>query len=149
MPVAAEVHVFDFSSLISGSSFVSMAKAVAPRNLVLLQGPPTSEPAANHPLLSRLTDALSGSQCTIHRPVSGSVVPMPGTAVYVAELAPELAAQVEAQGRIVRPPYHLGWLDGVVSGVRILHSRVRLPLAADPSQTCAWRLASQPSSYCT
>jgi hypothetical protein len=35
--VRADVQVFDFSSLISESSFFSMVKAVAPRNLVLLQ----------------------------------------------------------------------------------------------------------------
>jgi hypothetical protein len=82
--------------------------------------PPPSPPRPGAPidkLQARLEAALSGSFCTVHRPTTaGAVVPLPATAVYVAELTPELATEVEAQTRVVRPPYHLGWLDSVVTG---------------------------------
>jgi hypothetical protein len=113
--VRAQVLAFDFSSLISESSFLSLVRAVAPRNVVLLQPPPPSDP-----LVARLEESLEGYFTHIHTPPVGIVVTLPATACYVASLSPALAAVTASAGAVARPPYRLGWLDGMVTGVPLL-----------------------------
>jgi hypothetical protein len=101
---------------------MSMVKHIAPRNIVLLQSPRAD------PLLSRLNETLSGLFCRVHSPDAGAVVPLPATAVFVADLTAELSKQLEAAHKVHRPPYHLGWLDGIVTGAplqrRLLSTRI-------------------------
>jgi hypothetical protein len=111
LPVRAQVLIFDFSSIISESSFLSLVRAVAPRNIVLLQEPPPA-----YPIVSRLEAAVEGYFTHIHTPPTGVVVTLPATSCYVAALSPALAEASAAAGTVPRPPYRLGWLDGVVTG---------------------------------
>ena len=112
LPVRAHVIAFDLESIVSESSFLSMAKAVAPRNLALLHDGPAD------PLRPRLEAAMQGLFTHIHTLAAGVAVTLPATACYVAALAPALAAAAAAAGSVARPPYRLGWLDGVVTGAR-------------------------------
>lgn len=117
MHVRAAILCFDFQALITQSSFLSMVKAISPRNLALLQTPTK---ATAEEMTDRVAAALAGTLCHVHSPAAGDVLPMPATAVYVAALTPELAAQLEQQAKVKRGPYQLGWLDGVVVSAHLL-----------------------------
>jgi Cleavage and polyadenylation factor 2 C-terminal len=121
--IRARVLVFDFSSLISESSFLSMIKAVAPRNLALLQ-----RSAADATFLPRAHDALSGLRSHVHAPVATAPVTLSSTACYVATLDAPLAAALAAAPHVLAPPYRLGWLDAVVTGTEAHTARPILGL---------------------
>jgi hypothetical protein len=104
-------------------------RAVAPRNIVLLQEPP---PAC--PIVSRLEAALESYFTHVHNPPAGLVVTLPATACYAAALTPSLAEAASAAGTVSRPPYRLGWLDGVVTGA-LLQKCLSL-IALDSLRVC-------------
>jgi hypothetical protein len=89
--------VFDFRSLISQSSFVSMVRHIAPRNLALLQRPPVDTGA---PLLDTVRAALKGGHSRIHTPAAGEVVNMASIAAYAAMLTQQLSQLVEDQPKV-------------------------------------------------
>eukprot|EP00892_Ulva_mutabilis_P002667 jgi/Ulvmu1/12400/UM009_0047.1 len=120
LAVHAEVRLFDFRSLISQSSFLSMLKAIAPRNVVVLRRPRDLEhpagagAAAAPPLQALLAGTLRGRFSHVHMPHACEVVKMASTAAYAATMTQELSQRVEEAPKSLRPPYRLGWLDSVV-----------------------------------
>lgn len=107
--------VFDFRSLISQSSFLSMVKHIAPRNLVLLRRPlaPPAGPGgvtAVAPLLAAVQRSLRGGFSCIHTPNSGEQVKMASIAAYAASMTRKLSQFVEEQPKVrlffPPPPRH-------------------------------------------
>lgn len=104
----AEVRVFDFRSLISQSSFLSMLKAIAPRNVVVLRRPPEPTPAGPAgpaaPLHTLLAATLRGRFSHVHMPQACEVVKMASTAAFAATMTQELSQRVEDAPKVWRSP---------------------------------------------
>lgn len=106
--VRAAVRTFDFRSLISQSSFLSMLKAIAPRNLVVLRRPRDLDrapaAAAAPPLQTLLDTTLRGRFSHVHMPAQCEVVKMASTAAYVATMTQELSQHVEDAPKVCARP---------------------------------------------
>ena len=146
----AHVMTFDFRSLISQSSFVSMVRHIAPRNLVLLRRPPPSGPA---PLLDTVRAALKGGHSRIHTPAAGEVVTMASVAAYAATLTQQLSQLVEDQpkARLPRATHAAGHASPSARQPLLCDFlRSRAPHASAACiGLCRTRLPACPCSHCS